>query len=227
MTAAAKPDTLAAALVAAQAEMPKVEADSKNPHFNSMFVSLDHLIAKTRPVLNKHGLAITQEPSQCYGGAPALKTTLIHVSGEFREELMPLLVDGQNMQKLGAALTYARRFAWAAVLGISEREDDDGTQASASTVERTVVGRSGGTAAGAGPAPAATSSQRAEFQKLAETRAQLDAGFDLQGALAKAKGKDADWFSLAIARGKNWITAAIDAQETFPENIDAPAKAAA
>jgi hypothetical protein len=44
---------------------------------------------------------------------------------------MPLLLAGADMQKLGAAVTYARRYAWAALLGIAGEIDDDGTQASA------------------------------------------------------------------------------------------------
>lgn len=121
---------LAKALVAAQAEMPAVEPDAVNPHFKSKFVSLGHLIAKTRPVLNKHGLCIIQAPSM-YEGEPALKTTIYHESGESDVSLMPLLLGGADMQKLGAAITYARRFAWAAALGISDQDDDDGNQASA------------------------------------------------------------------------------------------------
>jgi len=128
-------NTLAEALVAAQADMPKVEADAVNPHFKSRFVSLDHLIAKTRPVLNKHGLNISQWPSFVNTGpgdvTPTLVTRISHVSGEAYEQAMPLLVAGADMQKLGAALTYARRYAWAAALGISEQEDDDGNAASA------------------------------------------------------------------------------------------------
>ncbi len=49
---------LYAALAKAQADMPAVEKDGFNPHFKSKFTSLDHLIAKTRPVLNRNGLAI-------------------------------------------------------------------------------------------------------------------------------------------------------------------------
>jgi hypothetical protein len=128
------PSELAAALVAAQAEMPTVEPNGYNPHFRSKFVTLDYLIAKTRPVLNKHGLAITQSPAQI-DGQPALVTTLYHKNGETVTELMPLLLAGPDMQKLGAALTYARRYAWAALLGIAGESDDDGFQAAGTTAE--------------------------------------------------------------------------------------------
>lgn len=138
------PESLAQALVAAQADMPAVEADAVNPHFKSKFVSLDHLIAKTRPVLNKHGLAIMQSPSHI-DGQPALTTTIHHLSGESVSATMPLLVAKEDMQGMGAALTYARRYAWAAALGICADEDDDGNQSS-----RPVAGASAGT-----PAPAA------------------------------------------------------------------------
>lgn len=121
---------LAAALVKAQAAMPPVLPDKQNPHFRSMFVSLDHLIATTRGVLNDHGLAIVQSPSHI-DGSPALSTTIYHESGESTTDVMPLILGGSDMQKLGAALTYARRYAWAAALGICADEDDDGNTASA------------------------------------------------------------------------------------------------
>lgn len=152
---------LAAALVEAQKEMPAVVADSVNPHFNSRFVSLDHLIAKTKPVLTKHGLAIVQMPSNL-GGVPALATTIIHAaSGESITDTVPLVLDGQNMQKLGGALTYARRYSWAAALGICDEADDDGNAASAPApagasqkVSTGDVGAAqGGRAAGSSPSP--------------------------------------------------------------------------
>jgi hypothetical protein len=135
--------TLEQALVAAQTEMPAVEPDSVNPHFRSRYVSLDHLIAKTRPVLNRHGLAVTQEPTHIEG-EPALRTTVVHVSGESRSSVMPLLLTKRDSQGVGGALTYSRRYAWAALLGVSADEDDDGNQVS-----------SGPPAAAAAPVPAA------------------------------------------------------------------------
>lgn len=128
---------LSAALVAAQAEMPAIEKNATNPHFKNKFASLDNIIEKTRPVLNKHGLSIQQFPSLTELGAPTLVTRITHVSGESLEYAAPLFLQGQDMQKYGAALTYARRYAWAAALGIANDEDDDGNHASEPRPERT------------------------------------------------------------------------------------------
>ncbi len=135
--------TLAEALAAAQADMPSVDKDSVNPHFKSRFTSLDHLIAKTRPVLNKHGLSISQWPSYALPGDGAerivlhtLTTRLSHITGEDVESTMALVLGKNDMQGLGAALTYAKRYAWSAALGISTDEDDDGNQASQTTAQK-------------------------------------------------------------------------------------------
>lgn len=122
---------LAAALVAAQEEMPAVEKDATNPHFKSSFTSLGKLIATARPVLNRNGIAVIQLPSRDEGGKPTLVTRLVHTSGESMEESMPLILAKQDAQALGSALTYAKRYALAAALAIADQEDDDGNAAAA------------------------------------------------------------------------------------------------
>jgi hypothetical protein len=121
--------TLAAALVAAQAEMPTVAKDGANPHFRSRFVTLDALIAATRPILNKHGLSIAQGAGGSHA-AVTLTTTIQHESGESWGLTMPIYPAKPDMQALGAAITYARRYGWAAILGIAAEEDDDHESAS-------------------------------------------------------------------------------------------------
>jgi hypothetical protein len=123
---------LAGALVQAQAKMPAVAKDSENPHFKSRFTSLDALVAATRPILNEHGLAIAQFPmTNPDTGFPMLRTTILHgPSGEQLSADTPLYLPRNDMQAFGAAVTYARRYAWAAVLGIASEDDDDGNQAS-------------------------------------------------------------------------------------------------
>jgi hypothetical protein len=119
---------LAEALVAAQAELPTaIPRDSQGAGYR--YTSLDGLIAATRPILNAHDLNITQWPSYVAltdGLRPTLVTRISHASGESSEERTPLYVEAKTMQGLGAAITYARRYAWAAALGIASEEDTDG-----------------------------------------------------------------------------------------------------
>lgn len=124
MTATATPATLASALVEAQKEMPAVDKTG-NSNFGA-HVTLDHLISKTRQHLAKNGLAIMQFPAVSENGSPLLRTVLMHTSGESVQADTPLFLDRQTMQSLGGAITYARRYGWSSVLGISTEEDDDG-----------------------------------------------------------------------------------------------------
>jgi hypothetical protein len=130
MTESVEHASLAAAFVAAQAEMPAVEADAENPHFRSKFVSLGNLVAKARPVLNRHGIGVAQFPSIDEHGKPTLVTVLMHgKSGEQMAYPAPLLLPKADPQGQGSAITYMRRYALAAALGIVDQEDDDGTAA--------------------------------------------------------------------------------------------------
>lgn len=130
-------ETLAQALVAFQAEAPHIELDSTNPHFKSKFASLAGVMKTVRPVLAKHGLAIVQQPTNMDFEKPALLTTLLHVSGaSIVSDPFPLAVEKPGPQAQGAALTYARRYAVLAILGLVGDEDDDAESAEAKPVEK-------------------------------------------------------------------------------------------
>lgn len=122
--------TLSDALLSAQSEMPHLPKTGVNPHFKSKFVPLDVVIEKALPVLHKHGLAVVQLPTTI-DGRPALRTRLLHTSGEFIEDTMLLLCAKEDPQGQGAALTYARRYALTAMLALADEDDDDGNRASA------------------------------------------------------------------------------------------------
>ena len=57
-------------------------------------------------------------------------TRIIHTSGDSRESKLILPLRDQSAQGVGSAISYARRYSAAAVLGIASDEDDDGQQAS-------------------------------------------------------------------------------------------------
>lgn len=122
---------LAKALIAFHKTVKKISKDGFNPHFKNKFASLDNIIDETRPLLSEQGLFIIQNPISADNGLIGVETTIMHESGEYMEAepiyLKPVKTDPQGM---GSAITYARRYAYQAILNLSTGEDDDGNGAS-------------------------------------------------------------------------------------------------
>ncbi len=126
------PKTLLTALLAAQikASALNLVPDGANPAFKSKYVKLDGLLKAVLPILNANGLVWTTFPTTA-DGELALHYSLTHAAtGETMNATMPLLLDKQNSQGFGSAITYARRQSIMAVLGLAAGEDDDGQKAS-------------------------------------------------------------------------------------------------
>ncbi|MHB1778111.1 MAG: ERF family protein [Acidimicrobiales bacterium] len=129
---------MAEALVKAQAEFPtipkthvgKIMGQGKNgPYeYSYNYADLADTVAATVPILTKHGLAVCQMPE--WDGEDLLSTRVMHTSGEWIEAAMRLLSAKLDPQGQGSAITYARRYAYCAALGIVADEDDDGRAAS-------------------------------------------------------------------------------------------------
>lgn len=130
----AKATTLADALLAVQQGAPKIQKDAINPHFRNKYISLDSLMPQILPLLNENGIVLAQLVTHlpaAEGPVPALKTRLIHASsGESLEATAPLLLDKNNAQGVGSAITYYKRYALLSMLGLVADTDDDGQQAS-------------------------------------------------------------------------------------------------
>ena len=118
---------LATALVKAQATIEGAKKDSTNPHFKNKYADLSAVWDACRDGLKANGLTILQFGKTTEAGA-VLVTRLLHESGEFVEGEIPLLNSKGDMQGLGSALTYARRYGLAAMVGVCP-EDDDGNAA--------------------------------------------------------------------------------------------------
>lgn len=113
-----------------QKEMTSVSKDGKANY--GTYVTLPKIIEQVQPVLNRHGLVIFQFPSQTSEGLSALTTILAHPeSGEQMEYITPLILSKSDPQAQGSAMTYMRRYSYAAVTQIVVDEDDDGQRASA------------------------------------------------------------------------------------------------
>lgn len=127
-----KQATLAEALAKAQAEFPAITQDRQvtvktktGGHYSYSYAPLESILAKCRPVLNAHGLALLQILDDD-GRGPALRTELRHAGGGVVGGTFPLPGSPADPQALGSLLTYLRRYAVTAILGIATEEDDDG-----------------------------------------------------------------------------------------------------
>jgi hypothetical protein len=123
---------LAVALVKAQGEFPTVlktkvaTIQTKNGgSYTYGYADLGDIREAVVPILTRHGLCVTQAPS-IYGDQAALTTTLLHESGQWIESEMLLHIEKTDAQGQGSAITYARRYALSAILGIVTESDDDG-----------------------------------------------------------------------------------------------------
>ena len=132
------------ALTAAQAEIQSVVGTKENPFHNSTYAGLDDIVLTVLPVLNKHGIAVTQrtrflrrhiEEGREYAPIILMVTTL-HKGDETLESELPLLGVGNNMQTLGSAETYARRYGLQAIVCSSTSDKDDDGNATLSEKEQ-------------------------------------------------------------------------------------------
>ena len=119
---------LAMALSKVQGEMSSAIKDSSNPFFKSKYADLSSIWNCCKEPLSKNGLAIIQT-MDLKEGQNVLITTLAHASGQWMRSCLPILNEKNNAQGLGSAITYMRRYALSAIVGVTCDEDDDGNEA--------------------------------------------------------------------------------------------------
>ena len=120
---------LATALSIVQGKLSHAKKDSANPFFKSKYADLESVWDACRSLLAENGLAVMQFPGEFVDGTMSLNTVLTHLSGEYMSYLMSVPVTKPDAQGAGSALTYMRRYALAAVVGVVQA-DDDGNAAS-------------------------------------------------------------------------------------------------
>jgi hypothetical protein len=120
-------ENLIKAFIKAKSEFKPILKDGVNPHYKKRYVTLDGVLSAVEPALLKNGLAVFQT-TDLQDGLLVLKTHLFHTSGECLSSTY-LLPSGLEPQKLGSAITYARRYGLCALLCVTADEDDDGEAA--------------------------------------------------------------------------------------------------
>jgi len=129
--------TIGEAMLEFQKLSVTAKKDGKNPHFRSNYSKLESVIEAVNQG-NQFGLFFTQEIEvKNYQKDIVVVTTVRHIADDNTYvSKLPILLDDASMknpQKIGSAITYAKRYTLQAVYGLPS-EDDDGNVASQPTI---------------------------------------------------------------------------------------------
>lgn len=113
-----------------------IKKNNVNLHFKNEYADLNEVLDKVKKPLNDLGVLIKQVPAiETIPGTPplcvhGLRTTLYDTEDDTWIDSFVPFVGASDMQKLGGAITYAKRYSLVAMLAL-EDDDDDGNKASA------------------------------------------------------------------------------------------------
>lgn len=128
---------LARAMLKVQADLQPALKDRENTFSHSRYATLNSVMEACREALISNGIWLAQYPIPVEAGHMGLVTKLTHAeSGQWQSSLMVMPLSKADPQGYGSAMTYSRRYALSALIGIVTEEDDDGIGAGTETGQR-------------------------------------------------------------------------------------------
>lgn len=122
-------EKLVMALSKVQGVIEGAKEDCSNPYFKSQYADLTSIWKACRQPLATNELAVIQTVDT-REDKMVLVTTLAHSSGQWVKSFLPIIATKMDPQTVGSAITYARRYALAAIVGVAPAgEDDDAEKA--------------------------------------------------------------------------------------------------
>lgn len=123
-------DSLASALVAALEDLTVIEKGRtvSTGSYSYDYADLADIVKRTRPALARHGV-VALTPLCSLGSDPACSVVLVHEGGESMTFGPFPFQHGRDAQATGSWVTYMRRYALVAALGMAAGDDDDGAAA--------------------------------------------------------------------------------------------------
>ena len=115
-------------LLEAQKKIASIKKGKENPFFKSKYADINSYIEEVKPIMNECGLIILQ-PLTLRDGKVALKTVIIDTDNGDEFASVTKLPENPDPQKMGAIITYFRRYAIQSLLFL-QAEDDDCNKAS-------------------------------------------------------------------------------------------------
>jgi hypothetical protein len=113
---------MGAAIVAAYSELGHVSKDATGHH--GTYATIGSVLDTVKPILHKHGLAVVQMCGDSDPGFVTVITMLVHESGEVAKDSGLRMPAPNDPQKVGSALSYARRYGLMTMMGLAALDDD-------------------------------------------------------------------------------------------------------
>lgn len=115
----------------AQTEMGKALKNAQNPHLKSKYADLGSVMDACFSAFHANGFAVLQPCGKDDNGQ-YVETIIAHESGDRFSSRVYLTIGKADMQGVGSAITYARRYGLLGMAGLAP-EDDDGEAQKAPT----------------------------------------------------------------------------------------------
>ena len=127
-----------------QGELENATKNAVNPGVKNKYADLAECINTAKPHLASNGLAVTQLIGSNESGKQTLITMLTHESGQYISSEFTMadavLMGGAGknpVQALGSGITYQRRYAYTAIIGMTQQDDDGNSVQNKPTVKHT------------------------------------------------------------------------------------------
>lgn len=171
------------------------------------YSSLDQATKQAREVLTKHGLGVQQSAHGDQLGTVSITTRVWHTSGQWIEA-DPLTMPAKGgPQDVGSAISYGRRYALMAFLGLAT-DDDDGAGAQRAAQE----------AAKPHPLSDRVAAVQVDMRRLTDTvKAEMRTWADGRKLSAAAMMADEQW----LAYCEDWVAERLDHENRKPEPVPA------
>lgn len=117
------------AILAVQQGAPFIDKSSDNPFFKSKYADLPDVWRAIKALMGENNLLVSHTIEA--NDNDYIVTRIIHAeTGEFIESKSRIMLAKSTAQEYGSYITYMRRYAISAMLGLVTDEDDDGNKAS-------------------------------------------------------------------------------------------------
>lgn len=116
-------DKIMEALSKMQGCLDNAKKESDNPFYKSRYADLATCLQTAKKVMAENGLSLSQHCT-FDGNFVQCVTVLGHTSGQMMASTLAVPVVKKDPQGIGSSITYARRYALSAVIGLAQADDD-------------------------------------------------------------------------------------------------------